>query len=85
MRDAPTDPKRPYTDIPEDPTNTPIEPGEGQPDMNLPGANRPSPQPDPEDDLPQRLGERIADGPGSGIATGETDLLPNTEVPQAQM
>ena len=52
--------------------------------MNLPGADRPNPAPDREDDLPKRLGERIASGPG-GIAAGEPDLLPNVEVPEAQM
>ena len=53
--------------------------------MHLPGADRPNPAPDREDDLPERLGQRIQDGPGDGIATGEPDLLPNVEVPEGQM
>ncbi|MEO5703981.1 MAG: hypothetical protein ABIZ52_00480 [Candidatus Limnocylindrales bacterium] len=57
---------------------------EGRPDMDLPGAEREGPQVDPQDDLPQRLGERIEGGP-SGIATGEPDVLPNVEVPEGQM
>lgn len=66
------------------------DPAEGRPDMNLPGADHPSPAPDPnpapdqDDDKPQRLGERIEDGPG-GIASGEPDLLPNVEVPEETM
>jgi len=62
------------------------DPTEGRPDLNLPGADRPEPAPDRNDDLPERLGERIQDGPGAGgVATGEPDLLPNVEVPEAQM
>ena len=67
-----------------DPTTPTIDPPEGRPDMDLPGAQRPEPQEDPKDELPQRLGERIEQGP-SGIASGEPDLLPNVEVPNAQM
>jgi len=61
-----------------------IDPAEGRPDMDLPGADRPEPQADPQSELPQRLGERIEREP-SGIASGEPDLLPNVEVPEAQM
>ena len=49
----------------------------------------PTPGPDPEppdgpgNDLPERLGERTENGPGPGIATGEPDLMPNVEVPEA--
>jgi hypothetical protein len=67
-----------------DPTTPTIDPAEGRPDMDLPGADRPEPQSDPQADLPQRLGERIERGP-SGIASGEPDLLPDVEVPNAQM
>jgi hypothetical protein len=91
MRDAPTDPGTPDTEAPDsrpttpsDPLN-PNEPAEGRPDMDLPGADRPNPAPDREDDLPERLGERIEAGPGGGIASGEPDLLPNVEVPETQM
>ena len=85
MAYAPSDPKTPDTDVPDSPPPTPIDPAEGRPDMNLPGADRPNPAPDREDDLPQRLGERIEAGPGEGIATGEPDLLPNVEIPETQM
>lgn len=74
-------------------TRTDIEPDERRPElpndapeMRFPGADRPAPPPDREDDLPERLGERIAEGPGgSGIATGESDLLPNVEIPESSM
>ena len=66
---------------PIDPTGA--EPAEGRPDLGLPGADLPDPTPDRNDDLPERLGERITEGPGEGIATGEPDLLPNVEVPEA--
>lgn len=67
-------------------TMTPdIEPAEGRPDMDLPGADYPKPASDREADLPERLGRRIEDGPGVGIATGDTDLLPDVEVPENQM
>ncbi len=72
------------TETPDGPVPTGDEPAEGRPDMDLPGADRPNPAPDPSDELPERLGRRIEDGPGGGI-TGEPDLLPNVEVPEAQM
>jgi hypothetical protein len=91
MRDAPSDPGTPGTDAPDsrpttpaDPLN-PNEPAEGRPDMDLPGADHPNPAPDREDELPERLGERIERGPAEGIVTGEPDLLPNVEVPETQM
>jgi hypothetical protein len=65
-------------------TLPPDGPADSRPDLDLPGANRPETQPDPDDQLPERLGERIAREP-DGIATGEPDLLPNVEVPDAQM
>jgi len=48
---------------------------------------RPDPeQPDtPDNDVPQRLGERIENGPGPGIAAGEPDLMPNVDVPEETM
>jgi len=63
-------------------------PAEGRSDLDLPGANR-EPEPpdgpaDPQADLPERLGDRI-EGPGEGIASGEPDLLPDVEVPDASM
>ena len=64
------------------------DPAEGRPDI-LPGADHPDARPDlpdtPEADLPQRLGERIANGPGGGVASGEPDLLPNVDVPEETM
>ena len=50
-----------------------------------------TPQPDreppdsPLDDLPKRLGERIENGPGTGIGGGEPDLMPDVEVPEETM
>jgi hypothetical protein len=85
MREAPTKPTTPDPDAPQDRTPTPIDPAEGRPDMHLPGADMPTPAPDREDELPQRLGERIENGPADGIATGEPDLLPNVEIPETQM
>jgi len=79
MHEAPTKPTTPDINVPEN------DPAEGAPDMNLPGADRPTPAPDREDELPQRLGERIGSVPGEGIAAGEPDLFPNVEVPEAQM
>jgi len=50
---------------------------------------KPRPEPEPPDspgaDLPERLGERIENGPGTGIATGEPDLVPDVEVPNETM
>lgn len=60
------------------------EPAEGRPDLNLPGADR-EPEPEnPASDLPQRLGDRIENGPGAGVA-GEPDLVPDIEVPEETM
>lgn len=64
-------------------TRTEIDPDDRRPDasevpeMRFPGAR--------EDELPERLGERVEDGPGEGIATGETDLLPDVESPESTM
>jgi hypothetical protein len=80
MRDATTKPgPTSETEAPGD------DPAEGRPDMNLPGAEHPNPAPDRNDDLPERLGERIENGPGDGIASGEPDLLPNVDVPEGAM
>ena len=62
-----------------------LPPAEGRPDLGLPGADVPDPTPDRNDDLPERLGERVENGPGTGIAAGEPDLMPNVEVPEEQM
>jgi hypothetical protein len=65
------------------------DPAEGRPDMGLPGADRPEPRPEPPDapdtDRPERLGDRVEKGPGSGIAAGEPDLVPDVEVPEETM
>jgi hypothetical protein len=64
------------------------DPAAGRIDLELPGADRPDPQPDPpsdpQDDLPERLGRRIGE-PDGGVASGEPDLLPNVETPDASM
>jgi hypothetical protein len=60
------------------------EPAEGRPDLDIPGADVPERQPDPEDELPERLGERISDA-DHGIASGEPDLKPDVEVPDESM
>jgi hypothetical protein len=75
MRPEPTGPSAPAG----------LDPAEGRPDLGIPGADHPDPAPDRDDDLPERLGKRIEDGPGKGIATDEPDLLPNVEVPEATM
>jgi hypothetical protein len=62
-----------------------LDPAEGRPDLGIPGADQPDPAPDRDDDLPERLGKRIQDPPGKGIAADEPDLLPNVEVPEATM
>ena len=66
-----------------------LDPAEGRPDMDLPGADQPDPRPEvpetPDADLPQRLGERIQNGPGGGVASGEPDLLPDVDVPEETM
>ena len=74
---TPSDPN-----APSDP-GAPLDPAEGRPDMDLPGADRPDPVDDPDDELPQRLGER--DDKAGGIASGEPDLLPDVKVPQSSM
>ena len=69
-----------------DTTETPgSDPAEGRPDLGIPGADHPDPPPDRNAKLPERLGERIEHGPGTGIVTGEPDVLPNVEVPDATM
>lgn len=65
-------------------------PGGGPNPGHTPDPQQPPPDrepPDPGADLPQRLGERIENGPGSGsgIAAGEPDLLPNVDVPEETM
>jgi hypothetical protein len=65
-------------------TPTPDGRDAGYSEMDLPGPDRPDPRPDRDDELPEHLGERIDQEP-DGIASGEPDLLPNVEVPEAQM
>jgi hypothetical protein len=64
---------------------TPSDPAEGRPDLGIPGADRPDAQPGREDELPERLSERIYGGGGEGLATGEPDLKPDVEVPDESM
>lgn len=61
------------------------DPAEGRPDLGIPGADRQDVPPGPQDDLPERLGQRIENGSSSGIATGEPDVLPDVEVPEETM
>jgi len=65
--------------------HTPGDPAEGRPDLGIPGADRPDTQPGREDELPERLSERIYGGSGQGVATGEPDLKPDVEVPDETM
>jgi hypothetical protein len=60
------------------------DPAEGRPDLGIPGADVPEREPDREDELPERLSERIYGGDG-GIASGEPDLKPDVEVPKESM
>ncbi len=61
------------------------DPAEGRPDLGIPGADRPELPPAREDDLPERLSERIYGGGAEGVASGEPDLKPDVEVPEATM
>lgn len=60
------------------------DPAEGRPDLGIPGADRPDAQPGREDELPEKLSERIYGG-GQGLATGEPDLKPDVEIPDETM
>ena len=85
--DAEIEPKRGNPDQPlgERPTAG-SDPVEGAPDSRLPGADQGSGLPGAEDDnLPERLGERIENGSSSAIAPGGSDLLPNVEPPETTM
>ena len=82
--DAEIEPKRGKIDDVERPTPG-SDPAEG-PDMRLPGADHGSGLPGaPDDDLPQRLGERLENGSSSSMATGEPDVLPDVEPPEVTM
>ena len=91
LDDAEIEPKRGKPDMPADePTGerpTPgSDPAEGAPDNRLPGADQGSSLPGIQDDnLPERLGERIENGSSSAIAPGGSDLLPNVEPPETTM
>lgn len=61
------------------------EPAEGRPDLGIPGADREDQPQGTQDDLPERLGERIENGSSSGIAPGEPDVLPDVDVPEETM
>ena len=61
------------------------DPAEGRPDMDLPGADRPAPDPDREEELPERLGARIEQKPNEGGAIDDPDLLPDVDPPQTAM
>lgn len=62
------------------------DPAEGRPDARLPGADQGSGLPGASDDeLPQRLGERIENGSSSSMAPGGSDVLPDVEPPETTM
>jgi hypothetical protein len=61
------------------------EPAEGRPDLGIPGADRPDVPTGPQDDLPERLGERIENGSSSAMTPGEPDVVPDVEVPESTM
>jgi hypothetical protein len=58
---------------------------EGRPDLGLPGADRPDALPGREDDLPEKLSDRIYGGGAEDLASGEPDLKPDVEVPDETM
>jgi hypothetical protein len=64
---------------------TPGDPAEGRPDLGIPGADQPDAHPGREDQLPERLSERIYGGGEQGLATGEPDLKPDVEIPDESM
>lgn len=84
MQPRPADTTTPPTGIADGPGGA-NEPAEGRPDLGIPGADRQDVPPGPQDDLPERLGERIENGSSSGLATGEPDVLPDVEVPEETM
>lgn len=55
-----------------------------EPDFGIPGTDGEVP-PDRNDDLPERLGQRIENGSSSGIVPGEPDVVPDVEVPEETM
>ena len=84
MQQRPVDPTTPATST-ADRGTTADNPAEGRPDLGIPGADRQDVPAGSEDDLPERLGQRIENGSSSGLATGEPDVLPDVEVPDATM
>lgn len=83
MQPRPADTTTPPTGTTEGPGGT--DPAEGRPDLGIPGADRPDVPKGSQDDLPERLGQRIENGSSSGVAGGEPDVLPDVEVPEATM
>jgi hypothetical protein len=65
--------------------HTPGDPAEGRPDLGIPGADRPDTLPGREDELPEKLSERIYGGAGQGLAAGEPDIKPDVEIPNETM
>ena len=53
------------------------QPVEGRPDLRIPGADR-------DDDLPEKLGERIYVDE-QGVATTGSDVKPDVEIPDETM
>jgi hypothetical protein len=75
----------PISGTPDAGTTGGTNPAEGRPDLGLPGADRQDVPEGHEDDLPEKLGQRIENGSSSGLATGEPDVLPDVEVPEETM
>jgi hypothetical protein len=86
MQPRPADVTTPPTSsLAESGTSGDTNPAEGRPDLGLPGADRQDVPQGHEEDLPERLGQRIENGSSSGVATGEPDVLPDVEVPEETM
>ena len=78
---------RPDMDLPGADHADPIverRPGEAPDPGQTPRPDREPPD-SPGAELPERLGERVQNGPGTGIASGEPDLVPDVEVPEETM
>jgi len=66
------------------PTTTSTDPAEGRPDLGIPGADRPESPRGHEDELPERLSERIYGG-GQNVGGGDPDIKPDVEIPDEVM
>ena len=79
--DADIEPKRGNPDTHPDSRTDDIpgqDPAEGRSEPGFPGADR-------EDDLPERLGQRLENGSSSTMAIDQPDALPDVEPPDTTM